>query len=186
MRVRACAGKSKTHVVTTPHAQPRTAHVARTHVARARAAPRRPQPRTRRRPGATLHVRDTACDALMNVHTVIGAVRPACRPRCPTGRFEDERLSSCVDELMRLYRAVWRAGVSSHARRPPAVAGGTSPGSRVVASITICLHCSSSCSNSQTSTRCSNNRSNTRCSNSQSNNRLRNKRSNAADGRHCP
>ena len=54
---------------------------------------------------------------------MIGAVRPACRPRCPTGRFEDERLSSCVDELMRLYRAVWRAGVSSHARRPPGCGG---------------------------------------------------------------
>ena len=37
--------------------------------------------------------------------------------------LRDERLSSCVDELMRLYRAVWRAGVSSHARRPPGCGG---------------------------------------------------------------
>ena len=174
--------------VTTPHAAP---HRARSTHAR-RTGTRRTAP-----PPAP-HAPAAGSDAARQGHGLCAvmrswsahsdrAVRPACRPRCPTGRFEDERLSSCVDELMRLYRAVWRAGVSSHARRPPGcVAGGTSPGSRVVASITICLHCSSSCSNSQTSTRCSNNRSNTRCSNSQSNNRLRNKRSNAADGRHCP
>ena len=185
--MRACAGKTKT--LENPHAAPhraRSTHARRTGTRRT-APP--PAPPAAARAGGRERRCTSGTRPVMRSWSAHSdrAVRPACRPRCPTGRFEDERLSSCVDELMRLYRAVWRAGVSSHARRPPGcVAGGTSPGSRVVASITICLHCSSSCSNSQTSTRCSNNRSNTRCSNSQSNNRLRNKRSNAADGRHCP
>ena len=94
--MRACAGKSKTHVVT---------RATRSPAPRARSTHARRTGTRRTAPPPAPHAPAAGSDAARQGHGLCAvmrswsahsdrAVRPACRPRCPTGRFEDERLSA--------------------------------------------------------------------------------------------